>query len=563
MNASPRYMIRKHEILIRCEDAQSLACAELILSKDMDGGKNSLWWGHPEFVSDSLGVTTVKLPLNVHNLSLLHKCGARALRSDTETMSRVSFFVRNKHTSTSASHLPLKPFQVEGLEWLNARDLRAILAYKMGLGKTLTSIATLLSNPELYLPAIIIAPAHVKLNWAGEWVKWGGNPDEIVVLFGRTPKKKEIESKKLIVLNQHILAGWIDTLIDISPKALIVDEAHSFVNSKTKTYPLAERLARVCSRRVLLLTATPLVNDLSDLWGLCNLINNDILGLKKVFADTFMPEEAAKQKMFASRWRGSFAKTGWAAVGRAKLPKAVIERRIDELGDVLRRTVMLCKSKQDVMTELPPIVETRLKLDIPETTPEGAGFWEIENRCVEEINEAKADVLSNDKLLPAFTLVRRNAATAKVPYVADWLNDFMKESDEDEKIVVVGWSVEPLETLHKQFRKQSLLINGSVNAQKKKVIQSEFFDNPEKRILFGNIKSIGSGIDLDVAKTMLFVELPLTGVDFEQAKGRIDRPSKALNSLSYYYMTIKGSYEDTNIWKIVNRKQDVTSKLGM
>jgi hypothetical protein len=62
---------------------------------------------------------------------------------------------------------------------------------------------------------------------------------------------------------------------------------------------------------------------------------------------------------------------------------------------------------------------------------------------------------------------------------------------------------------------------------------------------------------------MLFVELPLTGVDFEQAKGRIDRPSKALNSLSYYYMTIKGSYEDTNIWKIVNRKQDVTSKLGM
>lgn len=139
----------------------------------------------------------------------------------------------------------------------------------------------------------------------------------------------------------------------------------------------------------------------------------------------------------------------------------------------------------------------------------------------------------------------------------------MKESDEDEKIVVVGWSVEPLETLHKQFRKQSLLINGSVNAQKKKVIQSEFFDNPEKRILFGNIKSIGSGIDLDVAKTMLFIELPLTGVDFEQAKGRIDRPSKALNSLSYYYMTIKGSYEDTNIWKIVNRKQDVTSKLGM
>ena len=555
----PLYRTRRNSIVVVCSTLEDMALVDDVMALDREGGKDTAWWGHPELSTDSHGVTTLTLPVNAHNMSLLHRCGARPDKDDTETRMRVGFFVGPKRSFDTK--LPLRDFQRESCAWLSSRDMKGILSLEMGLGKTLVSLAVLLDNPERYLPAVVIAPAHVKLNWEGEWLKWGGDKKDIAVLFGRTPDAGAVRDKKVVVLNHHILAAWFDTLTTLQPKTLIVDEAHSFVNSGTKTYPYAERLARVCGRRTLLITATPLVNNLSDLWGLCNLINTDILGLKKVFAATFMPEEEAKRKMFISRWRGvANPRAGWARVSAAKLPKDVMERRVGELGGVLNKTVMLSKKKRDVIADLPSVTETHLKLEIPGDDP----FWDVENNCLADIAEAKADpMVSSDLLFPAFSTIRQNAAMAKVPYAADWIDTFLEESAREEKLVVVGWSVAPLAALAERFRGKCLVINGSLSAQKKREAQKRFFDEPKRRVLFGNIKSIGSGIDLDVARTMLFVELPLTGVDFKQAKGRIDRPSKVANPLSYYYMTIMGSYEDNVVWKIINRKIGVAEKLGV
>ena len=60
-----------------------------------------------------------------------------------------------------------------------------------------------------------------------------------------------------------------------------------------------------------------------------------------------------------------------------------------------------------------------------------------------------------------------------------------------------------------------MLINGEIDAKKKHAIGLEFGTNAQKRVLFGNYKSIGTGIDqLVVARTMLLFELPLTAADF-------------------------------------------------
>jgi len=522
---------------------------------------HSEWWGHPSVTSKVDGSTVISVPSNVHNLALIHRCGATPDRTDLNTKQRLSFFLSSK--KEFKTDFPLMPFQNEGAETLVRGDLRRILSFPMGLGKTITAMAALMSDQERYLPAIIIAPAHVKLNWATEWEKWGGNPDDVSVLFGVTPSRIALRDKKLIVLNHHILKGWLKELSDINPKTLIIDEAHNFVNSTSKTYPLAEALAKACGRRVLLLTATPLVNHLGDLWGLTTLICGDILGTKKNFTDTFMPEEKAKARMFASRWRGGFVKTGWREVAMAKLPKAVMEKRISELGNILRKHVILHVRKEDVLTQLPDVTETNLRIEIPDTTPEGRKFWEMEEECELAISEAKDDILASDKMLPAFSNARRNSAFAKIPHAIAWLEDFLEESDDTEKVVVVGWSVEPLEQLQKHFCKSSLLINGTIDARKKKERGDQFFSDPKKRILFGNIKSIGTGVDtLVAARTMLFIELPLTSVDFEQVKGRIDRLSQISKALAYYIMTIKGSLEEKMIWKIIRTKKKITNQLG-
>lgn len=558
---TPTYTLVINEIVLKCDSEESVACAELISLKDRNGTFHSDWWGHPTVRSRPDGTTTISLPSNVHNLALIHKCGATPDKTDLKTKQRLAFFISSK--KDFKTHFPLMPFQNTGAERIVKGDLRRILAFPMGLGKTITAMAAIMSEQDRYLPAVIIAPAHVKLNWASEWEKWGGDPNDVVVLFGVKPNPNELAGKKLIVLNHHILKGWHKAIAAVNPKTMIIDEAHNFVNSKSKTYPLADSLARACGRRVLLLTATPLVNHLGDLWGLTTLISGDILGTKQVFADTFMPEEKAKARMFASRWSGGFTKTGWREVGMAKLPKAVMDKRIEQLGSILREHVIIHVKKEDVLSQLPNITETNLRIDIPDTTADGRKFWEVEEECTLAISEAKDDVLASDKMLPAFSNARRNSAFAKIPHAIAWIEDFLEESDETEKLVVVGWSVEPLEILHKHFSKSSVLINGSIDARKKKERGDQFFNDPKKRLLFGNVKSIGTGIDnLVAARSMLFIELPLTSVDFEQVKGRIDRLSQTSKALSYYIMTIRDSLEEKMILKIIKTKAKITKALG-
>ena len=558
----PQYVIRRTAISVICDTPEACALAELAKRMDCNGRKESAWWGHPDLVGMPDGTVLLKIPLNVRNIALLHEYGARPSSDDPETVRRLSFF-RNKPVEFKTD-FPLKPFQNEGAVRLLAHDLRMVLAFDAGLGKSLTSIAVLLSNPTKYLPAIIMAPAHVKLNWGSEWEKWGGSPDKIAVLFGRTPDLAEVSGKQLVVLNHHILAGWVDTLIAVNPKTMIVDEAHDFVNSGTKTYPIVERLAKACQGRVMLLTATPLVNNLSDLWSLCNLVDSDIIGTKKVFEDTFMPEEKAKSRLFASRWKGGFQKADWKHVAMARLPKPLMARRIEELKDLLHRTIMLRKRKSEVIDQLPAITETMLRIEIPRDTDEGRDFWFIEEKCELAIADGKEDILASSQLLSAYTKAKSNAATAKVPYAVDWIRDFLLETEDTEKLVVVGWSVEPLQKLCEAFKKQALLVNGEMDAKKKFAAGLRFGSDPTKRVLFGNERSIGTGIDqLVVASTMLFLELPMSSKSLEQLKGRIDRMSKEAQALRYCYMTVKGSIEEKKGWQQIRRKEKLTKDLGL
>lgn len=561
----PRYVIRKTEVSVLCDSPESLALAELVGNRDKNGSQESDFWGHPAFSALPDGTVLFHLPMNVRNLSVLHQCGAVAASDDPETMRRLAFF--RKRPAAFQTPLALKPFQNEGGQWLLEHDLSCVLAFAVGLGKTVTSLAAMLSQADRYMPAVVIAPAHVKLNWAdpesGEWAKWGGDPDDAVVLFGRTPDPSLLVGRKLIVLNHHILAAWVDTIIAAGPRLLLVDEAHNFVNSSTKTYPVAERLAKACGNRVLLLTATPLVNELADLWSLCNLINPDILGGKGVFSETFLPEEKVKARLFASRWRGGFNKTAWRDVAMARLPKALMARRIEELREILHKTVVLRKTKRDVPGQLPDITETHLRVDIPKTTKEGIEFWDTEARCAHDIAEAKEDILASGQMLPAMQAAKKNAATALVPYAEEWIRDFLAESDPEEKLIVVGWSVEPLQLLHGKFKRESLLVNGQIDAKKKHERGQEFTNDPAKRVLFGNMKSIGEGINLVAAQSQLYIELPQNAKTLEQVKGRIDRLSQKSNALSYTYMTVRDSIEEKHAWKLIKRKQALSDSLGL
>lgn len=558
---TPLYVLRRNEIVLVCKTEQDSACARAIMLSDKNGSRESPWWGHPTMTGMLDGTAMLRVPANSHNILLMYDYGARANMKDQLTRNRIARF-QVKPISLE-TNLPLRPFQHEGAEWLLGRNINGCLSFTVGLGKTLTTLAALRSDPDTHFPAVVLAPAHVKLNWVeSEWVKWGGGPDEAVCLFGRTPNPAMLVGRKLIVLNHHILAGWVSALIDICPKVVLIDEAHMFVGHRTKTYPYVERLCRAADGRVTLITATPLVNNLGDIWSLANLVNPDILGTKTVFEDTFMPEERVRKQVLSARWRSKdTTQTSWAKVARAKLPRTLLRTRTEQLKSILFRSVMLRRTKEQVQDQLPAVTETHLRIDVPTNTKEGKKFWEVNVECANIIAAAKEDPLASAQGLMAFGAAKRAAVEAKLPDAEEWIRSFLLGSDE--KLVVVGWSVEPLEELHKAFRKESVLINGKLSAQEKHKRANSFETVPTRRVLFGNIKSIGTGIDLVAASTMLFIELPMTAVDLNQAKGRIDRLSQKSTSLSYYYMTVRDSLEEKKGWALIRNKDQLAKQLGM
>uniref|UniRef100_A0A8C2D6K3 Chromodomain helicase DNA binding protein 4a n=1 Tax=Cyprinus carpio TaxID=7962 RepID=A0A8C2D6K3_CYPCA len=220
----------------------------------------------------------------------------------------------------------LHPYQLEGLNWLRfswAQGTDTILADEMGLGKTVQTAVFLYS---LYKeghskgPFLVSAPLSTIINWEREFEMWA--PDLYVVTYvgdkdsrsvirenefsfennairgGKKPSKmkKEASVKFHVLLTSYELIT-IDTAVlgSIDWACLVVDEAHRLKNNQSKffrvlnNYPLQHKL---------LLTGTPLQNNLEELFHLLNFLTperfSNLEGFLEEFADIAKEDQIKK-----------------------------------------------------------------------------------------------------------------------------------------------------------------------------------------------------------------------------------------------------------------------------
>ncbi|KFG43896.1 putative SWI2/SNF2 Brahma-like, partial [Toxoplasma gondii p89] len=180
----------------------------------------------------------------------------------------------------------LMPYQMAGLSWMLSlynNDLHGILADEMGLGKTIQTIALLAYLKEFKNnsgPHLIIAPLSTLPNWADEFRRWCPSL-KVVVLKGGRLERRELQRElrrgdfnvclttfDLAMRERHGLSfpNW---------RHLVVDEGHRMKNSKSKFHICVSEF-RATHR--LLLTGTPLQNNLAELWSLLNFL------LPKIFS---------------------------------------------------------------------------------------------------------------------------------------------------------------------------------------------------------------------------------------------------------------------------------------
>lgn len=205
----------------------------------------------------------------------------------------------------------LRPHQREGVRFMfecvmGLRDYEgqgSILADDMGLGKTLQSIAllwTLLntSHPELGEPVakriVICCPTSLVSNWDNECIKWlngkvrtmpicDSSREEVIdslseFLSPRNPAQVLIISYETFRIHAERFTS--DGTCDL----LICDEAHRLKNDQTLTN---KALGAMACRRRILLSGTPLQNQLQEFYAMVNFCNPDVLGSPSEFRKTY------------------------------------------------------------------------------------------------------------------------------------------------------------------------------------------------------------------------------------------------------------------------------------
>ncbi|KAL9295296.1 Chromatin-remodeling ATPase INO80 [Arabidopsis thaliana] len=181
----------------------------------------------------------------------------------------------------------LKEYQMKGLQWLvncYEQGLNGILADEMGLGKTIQAMAFLAHLAEeknIWGPFLVVAPASVLNNWADEISRfcpdlktlpyWGGLQERTILRKNINPKRmyRRDAGFHILITSYQLLVTDEKYFRRVKWQYMVLDEAQAIKSSSSIRW---KTLLSFNCRNRLLLTGTPIQNNMAELWALLHFI---------------------------------------------------------------------------------------------------------------------------------------------------------------------------------------------------------------------------------------------------------------------------------------------------
>lgn len=282
--------------------------------------------------------------------------------SEDETKPKVDYYevahrIKEEVTAQSSNLVggQLKEYQIKGLQWMISlynNNLNGILADEMGLGKTIQTISLityLIEKKRQNGPFLVIVPLSTLTNWNSEFERWA--PSVTRIVYKGPPNQRKNHQNQIRYGNFQVLLTTYEFIIKDRPVLskvkwlhMIVDEGHRMKNANSK---LSNTITTYYHTRFrLILTGTPLQNNLTELWSMLNFVLPTIFKSATSFDDWF---------------NTPFANTG----GQDKMALTEEESLlvIRRLHKVLR-PFLLRRLKKDVEKDLPDKQERVIKCNL-------------------------------------------------------------------------------------------------------------------------------------------------------------------------------------------------------
>ncbi|GIO84152.1 helicase [Paenibacillus faecis] len=409
---------------------------------------------------------------------------------------------------------------------------RAILADEVGLGKTIEAGLILKEYliRGLVRKVLILVPASLVLQWVRELNQKFGIPavaqkkahswqNDVVVASMDTAKREP--HREILLGNEY----------DI----VIVDEAHKLKNKKTTNYQFMLQLRK---KYCLLLTATPVQNDMSELFNLINLLKPGQLGGQTDFASNFvydkrvpknegqLKSELAKIMIRNRRGDGQleFTKRNVKNIDVHLSPEEMelydgvtsfVKDQYHAAGGDLNSMLSLVTLQREVCSSRDAVFVTLVNLS----------------------KKLAPDSPLRDKIWDLVGIIKKIQANSKAEKAMELIRQM------DDKVIVFTEYRATQEYLLKYFRDRNMSAvpyRGGMNRGKKDWMMDLFRGRAQVMIA---TEAGGEGINLQFCHQMINFDLPWNPMRVEQRIGRVHRLGQK-NDVHIYNLSTKGTIEE-------------------
>lgn len=482
----------------------------------------------------------------------------------------------------------LREHQREGVKFMyecvmGMRDFGgqgAILADEMGLGKTLQTIAllwTLLKQNPIYgdspviQKALIVCPVTLINNWRMEFRKWlGAERIGVFVCDGIKTRLSDFtrgKSYSIMIIGYEKLRTVQEELkkgsgVDI----VIADEGHRLKTAKNKS---AQAIRSLNALRRIILSGTPIQNDLSEFFIMVDFINPDLLGSYKTFMKEFeLPIERSRQPGASTRdLENGEARNEELATLTSKF---ILRRSADILSRYLpskTEYVLLCRPTPVQMSVYQCVLacpafqaalgNTEVSFQLITVLKKVCNSPSLLMSKAYSSQSPSPTTVSLLASVPAHLLCN-NAASTKIRAL-DQLLHTLRTTTSEKVILVSNYTstLDLLEALLTSLSYPFLRLDGSTPSSKRQGFVDSFNRLPAEMCFafLLSAKSGGLGLNLIGASRLVLFDLDWNPATDLQAMARIHRDGQKRNCIIYRFMMAGGI--DEKIW------QRQTTKLGL
>lgn len=425
---------------------------------------------------------------------------------------------------------------------------KCFLMDTVGAGKTYSSIAaTIAGNCKNVL---IICIAGKQLDWAKELKHWG---QESKIIWGENGWIED--NVKYTIIGCDVLTSYHEIPPKGKKKAnlyrplkesnfdcIIIDEVQKFRNPKAKKSEVVKDLTTGINVKYLWAMSATAIEKNEDFYNICRNINLSVSDLIYTANDYHFNQWYPKFEEFLKRYCGAFYQNGKGG-SKAFLRRTgntntfELAQRIKHIQRRRRTEKMVEGFPEKIISEL---------------------YFQLTPAQIKEASELYDKYMKKKGNKPAVEvrgltesiLLRQYYAIQKV----DQTVISVLSSIEDEKNCIVFTNfVEEYNLLKKKLGKYAIAVDSGLDGTKRQALIDEYMNNPKKQVLIGNIKSIGTGLNITKADIIYFNSPSWSSDEHEQAEGRAWRIGRN-GDVEVFYCLFDSTIEE-DVYAVSNTKQ--------